>query len=73
MKVVFIGAVAASLSCLAMGGQLTFDEPAPGRDSGRIYYYVPDGLDLAHPVPLLVFLHGGGIASTDTTASLLEA
>ena len=68
MKVVFIGVVAASLSCLAMGGQLTFEEPAPGRDSGRIYYYVPDGLDLAHPVPLLVFLHGGGIASTSATA-----
>lgn len=57
-----------SVQAAAFGGQLTYDEPAPGRDSGRIYYYVPDGLDLARPVPLLVFLHGGGVASTDSTA-----
>lgn len=53
---------------MAIGGKLTFDEPAPGRDSGRIYYYVPDGIDLSRPAPLLVFLHGGGVASTDATA-----
>ena len=48
--------------------RLTFEEPAPGRDSGRIYYYVPEGIDLSRPAPLLVFLHGGGIDSTDATA-----
>jgi len=52
----------------AVDGALTFEEPAPGRNSGRIYYYVPSGLDLTRPVPLLVFLHGGGVASTDSTA-----
>ena len=61
-------AVATAVSGTAVGGELTFEEPIPGRDSGRLYYYVPDGLDLARPVPLLVFLHGGGIASTDATA-----
>ena len=61
-------AVAIAVSGAAVGGELTFEEPAPGRDSGRIYYYVPDGLDLSRPVPLLVFLHGGGIDSTDATA-----
>ena len=66
-KHLLIPLVAISLPCLAIGGQLTFEEPAPGRDSGRIYYYVPDGLDLSRPAPLLVFLHGGGIASTDST------
>ena len=54
--------------CPAVGGRLTFDEPAPARDSGRLYYYVPDSLDLSRPVPLLVFLHGGGIDSTVSTA-----
>ena len=48
--------------------RLTFEEPAPGRDSGRIYYYVPEGIDLSRPAPLLVFLHGGGIDSTDAPA-----
>ena len=42
------------------------DAPAPGRDAGRIYYYVPDGIDRAKPAPLLVFLHGGGAKSPDT-------
>ena len=67
-KTLLTFAVASSLSCLAGGGQLTFEEPAPGRDSGRIYYYVPDGLDLSRPAPLFIFLHGGGTASTDLTA-----
>ena len=55
-----------SVQAAAFGGQLTYDEPAPGRDSGRIYYYVPDGLDLARTVPLLVFLHGGGDSTAGT-------
>lgn len=59
-------AAAALVSCIAGGGQLTSEAPAPGRDSGRIYYYVPDGLDMSRPVPLLVFLHGGDRKSPDT-------
>ena len=58
-----------AVACAAFqvfGGELTFEEPAPGRDSGRIYYYVPDGIDLSRPVPLLVFLHGGSRTSPDT-------
>ena len=47
-------------------GALTFDEPAPGRDSGRIYWYVPKGLDLSRPQPLFVFLHGGDRDSPDS-------
>ena len=58
--------MAACVSCLAFGGELTFEEPAPGRNSGRIYYYVPDGIDLSRPVPLMVFLHGGSRTSPDT-------
>ena len=50
----------------ALAGQLTFDEPAPGRTSGRVYWYVPDGIDLSRPAALLVFLHGGSTNSPDT-------
>ena len=50
----------------ALAGQLTFDEPAPGRTSGRVYWYVPDGIDLSRPAALLVFLHGGSTHSPDT-------
>ena len=60
--------LAAALGALspAAGGKLTFDAPAPGRSSGRIYWHVPDGIDLARPAPLLVFLHGGDRDSPDT-------
>ena len=47
-------------------GELVHESPAPGRDSGRIYYYVPDGIDTNRPAALLVFLHGGGRSSPDT-------
>ena len=50
----------------ALAGQLTFDEPAPGRTSGRVYWYVPDGIDRSRPAALLVFLHGGSTDSPDT-------
>ena len=46
-------------------GKLTYEKPAPGRTSGRIYYYVPEGIDLSRPVPLLIFLHGGNRRSPD--------
>lgn len=68
VKTSLMAAVVFPLSLVAIGGTLTFDEPAPKRDSGRLYYYVPDGIDLSCPAPLLVFLHGGGVASTEATA-----
>ena len=57
-------AFAAAATC-ADAGRLFFDEPAPGRSGGRVYYYVPDGIDLSRPAPLLVFLHGGDASSPD--------
>lgn len=56
-------AVAAALR----GGDLSWETPAPGRKDGRIYYYVPQGIDLSVPAPLIVFLHGGGASSPDTS------
>ena len=63
-----IAAAIASVICgtTLYAGRLTFEEPAPERDSGRVYYYVPDGMDLSRPVPLMVFLHGGDGNSPDT-------
>ena len=46
---------------------LTYDAPFPGSDTGRIYYFVPKGLDLSKPAPLLVFMHGGNRRSPDTS------
>ena len=63
-----VASLAVAGACLAVGaGQLAFEEPAPGRSSGRIYWYVPDGIDLSHPAPLLIFLHGGDKNSPDST------
>lgn len=45
---------------------LSMEEPAPGRGDGRIYWYVPEGIDLSRPAPLLVFLHGGDRSSPDS-------
>ena len=64
-----IFAIGVCLACAAAGGQLSFEEPAPGRDTGRIYYYVPDGVDLARPAPLFIFLHGGDRNSPDAAPS----
>ena len=58
-------AFAMSATCVN-AGRLSFEEPAPGRTDGRVYYYVPDGIDLSRPAPLLVFLHGGDASSPDT-------
>ena len=44
---------------------LTCQAPFPGSDTGRIYYFVPKGLDLSKPAPLLVFMHGGNRKSPD--------
>ena len=43
----------------ATAGRLFFEAPAPGRDEGRVYYYVPPALEGKKNVPLLIFLHGG--------------
>ena len=59
----FVGII--GLAAVATAGELTFESPAPGRDSGRVYYYVPDRIDRSKPAPLLVFLHGGGKKSPD--------
>lgn len=32
------------LAAMATAGEFAFESPAPGRGSGRIYYYVPDGI-----------------------------
>ena len=60
----FVGII--GLAAVATAGDISFESPAPGRDSGRIYYYVPEGIDRSKPAPLLVFLHGGGRKSPDT-------
>ncbi|MBR1587847.1 MAG: hypothetical protein IJ658_05940 [Kiritimatiellae bacterium] len=44
---------------------LTCQAPFPGSDTGRIYYFVPRGLDLSKPAPLLMFMHGGNRKSPD--------
>lgn len=44
---------------------LVIEAPVPGYDYGRIYYYVPKGIDLKKPAPLLVFMHGGNSRSPD--------
>ena len=41
-------------------------EPAPGRNEGKIYYFVPEEVDLTKPAPLLFFMHGGDGSSPDT-------
>ena len=40
--------------------------PAPGRDDGRVYYYVPESVDLSKTTGLVVFLHGGDMSSPET-------
>ena len=45
---------------------MPYFSPAPGRKDGRLYYFVPDGIDFAKPSALLVFLHGGDKLSLDS-------
>lgn len=45
---------------------LSLAMPAPGRNDGRVYYYVPEGTDLSRSTGLFVFLHGGDRSSPDT-------
>ena len=56
----------AASECVRNAGELMYESPAPGRDSGRIYYYVPGGIDRSKPAALLVFLHGGGSSTPDS-------
>ena len=62
-------AVVAAYAALAATEEpsLTYDAPFPGSDTGRIYYFVPKGLDLSKPAPLLVFMHGGNRKSPDNS------
>lgn len=39
---------------------VSWEEPAPGLDYGRVYYYVPESLDLSARPGLFIFMHGGG-------------
>jgi poly(3-hydroxybutyrate) depolymerase len=55
-----------SMVSMLHAGELIQYSPAPGRDTGRIYYYVPDGIDRTKPAPLLIFLHGGSTKTPDT-------
>ena len=66
MNQYLLAAVLAAAATCVDAGCLSFEEPAPGRTDGRVYYYVPEGIDLSRPVPLLVFLHGGDASSPDT-------
>ena len=63
MKTSLLIAVFSAVAACATAERLSFEEPAPGRQDGRVYYYVPDGIDLSAPAPLLVFLHGGDASS----------
>jgi predicted esterase len=65
-KFLVVVASAISLAFAILADTLTYDSPAPGRDTGRIYYYIPDGIDLSKPAPLLIFLHGGSRTTPDT-------
>ena len=62
-KITFLVSFAAVAARMALAvtdePSLTYDAPFPGSDTGRIYYFVPKGLDLSKPAPLLVFMHGG--------------
>jgi poly(3-hydroxybutyrate) depolymerase len=69
MKKTFLGFAVGLLACssgMLQAGELIQETPAPGRDTGRIYYYVPDGIDRTKPAPLLVFLHGGSTRTPDS-------
>ena len=46
--------------------RMPYFTPAPGRKDGRVYYYIPEGIDFAKPSALLVFLHGGTVSTPDS-------
>lgn len=46
--------------------RMPYFAPAPGRTEGRVYYYIPEGIDFAKPSALLVYLHGGTVTTPDS-------
>lgn len=64
LVLIFAVAVAAEVSRVEPGKPLprglSCEEPVPGRSDGRLYYFVPQSIDFTKPVPLFIFLHGGG-------------
>ena len=73
----YISFILFALSCIAVAEEppraaarlahgLSWDTPAPGRNEGRIYYYVPPQLDMHKPAGLFIFLHGGSSSSKET-------
>lgn len=65
----FALALACTAVCFAETGEpsLTYDTPFPGLNTGRIYYFLPKGIDLSKPAPLLIFMHGGNKKSPDNS------
>ena len=51
---------------MALEYGLSCFSPAPGREDGKIYYFVPEEVDLTQKAPLLIFMHGGDTNSPDT-------
>ena len=51
---------------MALAKGLSCFDPAPGRKEGKIYYFVPEEVDLTKPAPLFLFMHGGDGSSPDT-------
>ena len=51
---------------MALEYGLSCFSPAPGRDEGNIYYFVPDKVDLNAPAGLFIFMHGGDADSPAT-------
>ena len=47
--------------------RMPYFAPAPGRSDGRLYYFIPDGIDFAKPSSLLVFLQGGDGTASDAS------
>ncbi len=45
---------------------LSCEAPVPGRNDGKICWFVPEELDVSHPVGLFIFMHGGDCESPDT-------
>jgi len=51
---------------MSLSKGLSCFSPAPGRNEGKIYYFVPEEIDLNRPAPLFIFMHGGDGSSPDT-------
>ena len=60
MLLVSFAATLLSAAAETLPDEITWEEPAPGLDYGRIYWYVPKKLDLSKKPGLFIFMHGGG-------------